>query len=142
MPGERDVAVEVVDAEVVDVGERIVLGLEAVPSDLLDEFLDVGGDRPSARKTSPCSALIWVRMRMPRQSAGARIGRTRLVRCRKPLSQYPSRRQAVFSSISCRARSPNSPSRALNAAARSLTTNGSSSTCRAGASLENRTVDM
>src|SRR5207245_1473796 len=71
-------------------------------------------------------------MRMPRQSSGTRSGRTRFVRCRKPLSQYSSRRQAVFALTSRRARSPYSPSRARNATPRSVTTNGSSRSCSSG----------
>src|SRR5438477_5689593 len=38
---------------------------------------DAIGSKPSARNTSPCSSLACVRMRMPRQSSGVRIGRTR-----------------------------------------------------------------
>ena len=41
MTAERDVAMVAVDAEVVDVGERIVLRLEAIATDLLHELLDV-----------------------------------------------------------------------------------------------------
>jgi len=100
------------------------------------------GSNPSARNTSPWSSLIWVRMRIPRQSSGLRSWRTRFVRWRKPLSQYPSRRHAVRSSMRRRALPPSSPSRALNASARSPTTNGSSNTCNSGAAFEKRTVDM
>src|SRR6267142_1321772 len=62
---------------------------------------DAIGSKPSTRNTSPCSSLVCVRMRIPRQSSGVRIGRIRFERWRKPLSQYSRRRQAVFA-LTCR----------------------------------------
>ena len=47
----------------------------------------ISGVMPRARKVSPWSGLASVRMRMPSQSAGARIGRTELDRWRMPLHQ-------------------------------------------------------
>jgi len=48
--GERNIAVVAMHAEVEDIGERIVLGLETVGPDFFHKFLDVGRDRFEAER--------------------------------------------------------------------------------------------
>lgn len=98
MSAERDVTVVLVDIKNIGVGQRVVLGLEAICLDGGEKIIDVGACRVKSKGAkriavqgahlgADCHALAVLR---------GSNGRTELEICRNPLSQKPR----IFNGVS------------------------------------------